>query len=87
MTRTGDLIYAAGPDLTPGRLAELMVVAGAQRAMELDINPEWVSFATFAHSGADAAVLTGTNLVAGMYYSPYHYLQPYTRDFFAVLAR
>lgn len=53
--------------------------------MQLDINPEWVSFATFAHTGAAAP--TGTNLLPTMYYSAAHYLQPYSRDFFAVFAR
>lgn len=88
VTAAGDLVYAGGPELSPALLAHLMVAAGAQRAMELDINPEWVSFATFTHtSGIGDGAPTGTNLLQGMYYSPDHYLQPYTRDFFAVLAR
>ncbi|MDA8047938.1 MAG: hypothetical protein M0Z30_22345 [Actinomycetota bacterium] len=84
VTAAGDLVYAGGPGLTPSELADVMVAARAQRAMELDINPEWVSFATFAASGG---AVTGTNLLADMYLSPEHYLQPYSRDFFAVFAR
>jgi hypothetical protein len=80
----GDLVYAAGPDLSPELLARLMVAAGAVRAMELDINPEWVSFAAFTRAGA---TITGTNLLPGMYSTPGHYLQPYSRDFFAVFSR
>jgi hypothetical protein len=88
VTATGNLVYAAGPDLSPSLLANLLVAAGAQRAMELDINPEWVSFASFTRTpGVGQSGLSGNNLLSGMYFSPGHYLQPYSRDFFAVLAR
>ena len=84
VTAAGDLVYVAGPDLTPAGLAHLLVAAGAVRAMELDINPEWVSFSSFRHAGH---VISGTNLLSGMYFSPAHYLEPFSRDFFAVFAR
>lgn len=88
VTSAGDLVYAAGPDLTPEQLAKIMVAARTQRAMELDINPEWVSFSLFTHTGGiGGGALSGSNLLEGMYYSPDHYLQPYSRDFFAVFAR
>ena len=86
LTFGADLVYAAGPDLSPARLAGLLVAAGAVRAMQLDMNPEWVSFATFSRTGAGGA-LTGTNLLPGMYYAPSHYLEPYSRDFLAVFAK
>jgi hypothetical protein len=84
VTPFGNLVYVAGPDLTPAGLAQLLVAAHAVRAMQLDINPEWVSFSSFSHRGG---VLVGANLLPGMYFSPSHYLQPYSRDFFAVFAR
>jgi hypothetical protein len=89
ITSAGDLVYAGGPYLDPPSLARLLVAAGAIRAMELDINPEWVSFATFAHAGGvvGQGIVAGSNLLATMYYQPGHYLQPYARDFFAVFAR
>ena len=89
VTAAGDLVYAGGPDLDPAGLARLLIAAGAVRAMELDINPEWVSFATFTHAGgiAGTGVIGAANLLAGMYLPPGHYLQPYSRDFFAVFAR
>jgi hypothetical protein len=88
VTATGDLVYAGGPYLDPAALARLLVAAGAVRAMELDINPEWVSFSTFAHAGgvAGQGIVGGVNLLAGMYFQPVHYLQPFSRDFFAVFA-
>jgi hypothetical protein len=85
VTRTGDLIYVAGPLLDPPSLAKLLIAAGAVRAMELDINPEWVSFATYTHTGA--AISGGVDLVAGMYFPSSHYLQSASRDFFAVFSR
>jgi hypothetical protein len=86
VTAAGDLVYAGGPYLDPAALARLLIAAGAVRAMELDINPEWVSFSTFAHAGgvAGQGIVGGANLVAGMYFQPGHYLQPFSRDFFAV---
>jgi hypothetical protein len=88
VTAAGDLVYAGGPYLDPAALARLLVAARSVRAMELDINPEWVSFSMFAHAGgvAGQGIVGGTNLLAGMYFQPGHYLQPFSRDFFAVFA-
>lgn len=80
----GHLIYVAGPAILPADLARAMVALGAQRAMELDINPEWISFDSF--TGAPPA-LTGTKLLADMYFSTTHFLAPFWRDFIAVFAR
>ena len=81
-------MYAGGPDLTPALLAGLIVAAGAERAMELDIHSQWVSFSAFVHAeGIGRGPISGTNLLAGVYYTPYHYLQPYSRDFIVVFAR
>jgi hypothetical protein len=88
VTASGDLVYAAGPALTPDELATLLVAAHAVRAMELDINPEWVSFATFTHTGPiGSPVVGGQNLLSAMYFYPDQYLRGYSRDFFAVFAR
>ena len=48
VTRDGALVYVGGPFLNITDLANLLVRAGAVRAMELDINTDWVNFATFA---------------------------------------
>lgn len=88
VTSAGDLLYGAGPGLSPAELASLMVTGGAVRAMEMDINPQWVSFSAFTHpAGIGGTTLTGTNLLPGMYYLPDHFLQPFYRDFVAVFAR
>ncbi|MGO9751225.1 MAG: phosphodiester glycosidase family protein [Solirubrobacteraceae bacterium] len=48
----GNLIYAAADDQTVGSLAQILISAGAIRAMELDINSYWDSFITYAQSDA-----------------------------------
>jgi hypothetical protein len=81
--RHGNLIYAAGNDQTAASLAGALVRAGAVRAMELDINPYWVSFITYGAFGA----LDPTNLLPTMQRPATRYLTPDDRDFFAVYLR
>jgi hypothetical protein len=47
----GDLVYAASMSATPADLASVLAYAGAQIAMELDINPEWVQLDVASHPG------------------------------------
>jgi Phosphodiester glycosidase len=81
--RRGNLIYAAAPDQTVGSLAQIMVHAGAVRAMELDINSYWPSFITYRSPGAKQPA----NLLPDIVRSPFRYLTPDDRDFFAVYVR
>ncbi len=76
----GNLLYAAANDQTVRSLAQIMLRAGAVRAMELDINTYWVSFITYRHSGAGGAA----NLLPDMDRTNQRYLTPDDRDFFAV---
>jgi hypothetical protein len=78
--RYGNLIYAAGNYLSAASLAQVMIHAGAVRAMELDINSYWPSFITYRYPGAKDPA----NLLPSMVRSPYRYLTPDDRDFFAV---
>jgi hypothetical protein len=79
----GNLIYAAGSDQTVVSLADALIRAGAVRAMELDINPYWVSFITYSAFGA----LGPANLLPDMTRVATRYLTPDDRDFFAVYLR
>ncbi len=81
--RRGNLIYAAAPDQTVGSLADVMIRAGAVRAMELDINTYWTTFIHYRHPGASGAA----NLLASMDRPSDRYLTPDDRDFFAVYLR
>jgi hypothetical protein len=79
----GNLIYAAAPEQTVASLAQILIHAGAVRAMELDINAYWPSFITYRYRGARVPA----NLLSTMIRSPFRYLTPEDRDFFAVFAR
>jgi len=81
--RHGNLIYASGPDQGLDTIATTMIHAGAVRAMELDINTYWTSFITYRNPGAG----NPANLLNSMDRSPFRYLTPDDRDFFAVYVR
>jgi hypothetical protein len=84
VTANGDIVWVGGPGLSPLTLAQTLLWAGAIRGMQLDINPDWVSFATFASNSSGT---TGTNLMSNMYFPASHYLTPFWRDFIAVFRR
>ena len=92
ITSNGALVYVGGPNLNITDLANLLVRAGAVRAMELDINTDWVNFATFAPSTATglASPTNGTDLLplADMAGPPTRYFETWwARDFITVSAR
>jgi hypothetical protein len=81
--RHGNLIYAAADYQTVTTLAKILQRAGAVRAMELDINPEWPTLITYTHHGGLGPVKIVPN-----YQQPVtRYLVPDDRDFFAVYRR
>jgi hypothetical protein len=81
--RHGNLIYAAADYQTVGTLARLLQRAGAVRAMELDINPEWPTLITYTHRGG----LNPVKVVPNYQQPATRYLVPDDRDFFAVYQR
>jgi hypothetical protein len=87
ITSTGDLIWAAGHNLSVRALAEALAGKGAVRAMELDINPRWVAGYVYRHSAHRAAAPLPVPLVPGQTGIPGQFLAPYFRDFFTVIAR
>ncbi|MHB1988863.1 MAG: phosphodiester glycosidase family protein [Acidimicrobiales bacterium] len=89
-TANGALVYVAGPGLNITSLAALLVRAGAVRGMELDINTDWVDFASFrpATSGGLASPANGRNLLSDMVGQPDRYFASWwARDFFTMSAR
>ena len=90
VTADGALVYVAGPSLSPLQLADLLVRAGALRAMELDINPHWTIFAAYTPStpAGVAAPSNGVDLLAGMNGSPARFFElSWARDFITLSAR
>jgi hypothetical protein len=91
ITADGALVFVAG-DLDITDLANLLVRAGAVRAMELDINPGWVDFVTFDPSepAGLASPSNGTNLLPSVMPAdgPARYFSAWwQRDFFTISAR
>jgi Phosphodiester glycosidase len=86
LTPGGRVIFAYGPALNVRELAELLKRAGAVTAMQLDINPEWMSFMYYLPKDhpadpAPVALLPDQMQAANRYYSITG------RDFTAVYAR
>ena len=84
VTAAGELVWAAGEHLSPSGLATALIDGGAVRAVELDINPEWVAGYVYAHPGSGPAARP---VVPGQFGVSGRFLSPYSRDFFAVIAR
>ena len=90
VTGTGALVYVGGPDLNVVDLANVLARAGAVRAMELDINTDWVNFATFAPPTPTglATPSNGTDLLSTMAGTSQRYFESWwSRDFFTMSAR
>jgi hypothetical protein len=84
VTADGALVYVGGPGLNITDLANLLVRAGSVRAMELDINTDWVNFSVYrpATPAGPATRANGTELLPGMTGTPGRYFQPWwARDF------
>lgn len=89
VTANGALVYVGGPALNIVDLATILQRAGAVRAMELDINTDWVNFSTYQPStpGGAATPSNGTELLPAMVGSPGRYFQPWwARDFITMSA-
>jgi hypothetical protein len=89
VTKNGALIYVGGPSLSIADLANVLVRAGAVRAMELDINTDWVQFSAFR--GPLNTPINGGNgasLESAMAGQPSRYfVNWWTRDFYTMSLR
>jgi hypothetical protein len=84
----GRLLFAAGPNLVPAQLAQLLISGGALRAMQLDINHLWVFAALFTHPDPQLpGMVQGQPLLSGMTPTANHVLNPGARDFLAIYRR
>jgi hypothetical protein len=86
ITADGELVLAAGHNLSVRALAEALAAKGVVRAMELDINPRWVAVYLYSHTPHSVAPAP-IPLVPGQTGIPGQFLQPYFRDFFTVIVR
>ena len=86
ITRDGRVIFAYGPALNVQELADLLQRAGAVEALQLDINPFWMSFESYKTDGHPSDP-TPVNLLPTQQQTAYRYYSVYSRDFTAVYAR
>jgi len=86
ITKDGRAIFVYGPALNVQELADLLQRAGAVEALQLDINPYWMSFEYYKTDGHPSDP-TPVNLLPTQQQTAYRYYSVYSRDFTAVYAR
>lgn len=86
VTKDGRIIYVYAPELNAQILAQLLKRAGCVTAMELDINPDWMSFEYYLAKNHPANP-TPVNLLRNQLQPPDRYYSISNRDFTAVFAR
>jgi hypothetical protein len=86
ITAQGDVVYVSGDALSAQTLALILQRAGCVRAMELDINPAWVSFMSY-QPGDHPANPTPKSLLPDYQRPSYRYYTHTSRDFVAAYAR
>jgi hypothetical protein len=86
ITADGRLVWAGGEHLTVAALTDALRGSRVVRAVELDINPEWVAGYLYVHRGG-VGPLAPVPIAPGQVGVPGTFLIPYSRDFFTVVGR
>jgi len=86
VTADGRLIWAGTEHATVAALADTLLSARVVRAVELDINPEWVAAYLYGHGNGHSRVAP-VPVVTGQPGVPGQFLAPYSRDFFTLATR
>ena len=86
ITSDGRIIFVYGPALSVRTLADLLQRAGVVEGMQLDINPEWMSYMSYKPSPS-ASGPTPVNLLPDQMEPADRYHSVNSRDFTAVYAR
>ncbi len=85
VTAAGDFVFVGGNALSIQSLANLLERAGAVRAMELDINAEWISYMWYTPGASVTSPVPHKLLDCAR--PANRYFKPTSRDFFAVYAK
>lgn len=85
LTKEGNLLYAVGNNLTPQSLAQALKDAGAENAIQLDINPFWVRFNFFNPKGNGQ--YDTTTLTRDLFNGGVKYFSGYDKDFFYLYSK
>lgn len=83
MTAKGDIVYVSGSELSVYTIAKLLQAAGCVYAMELDINPDWVSFMYYNGDPTNPT----PNKLWDFTQPANRYFEPSDRDFVSVYTR
>lgn len=86
VTAGGRLVWAGAEHPTLTSLTDALLGAHVVRAVELDINPEWVAGYLYRHAGSHRPPVP-VPMVAGQQGIPGEFLDPWSRDFFTVATR
>ena len=86
ITADGRLLWAGGEHLTVPQLADALLAAHVMRAVELDINPEWVAGYFYGHRGGHGP-LAPVPVMPGQQGIPGEFLAPWSRDFFTIVGK
>jgi hypothetical protein len=86
ITADGRIIFVYGPALDVQELAGLLQRAGAVEALQLDINPYWMSYEYYQVKGHPTDPVP-VNLLPTQQQTAYRYYSVYSRDFTAVYSR
>lgn len=88
VTANGALVYVGGPDLDINSLARLHGRAGSVRAMELDINIDWITLATDGPPSSNSAATpcNGSDLLSEMDGTPSRCFEPWWSRVFITLS-
>jgi hypothetical protein len=86
ITADGRVIFAYGPALNAQDLADMLKRAGTVEAMQLDINPFWMSYEYYT-ADQHPADPTPHALLPTQQQTAYRYYSEYSRDFTAVFSR
>lgn len=96
VTANGALVYVGGPALSIADLANILVRAGAVRGMEMDMNTDWVVYATYTgalhraingSTGSDMLNPTNVGVNAMLERPTVFFANWWTRDFYTLSLR
>jgi hypothetical protein len=89
ITKSGALVYVAGPAMSLSDLADVMLRAGVEEGMELDFGLDWVQLSSYtATPGQAISGSNGRSLLSSMPGAPSRYFGSFwAHDFFTMSLR
>jgi hypothetical protein len=87
ITKSGALVYVAGPGMSLSDLADVMLRAGVEEGMELDYGLDWVQLSSFTGVPGDTIGAShGTSLLSSMPGEPNRYFESFWEHDFITMS-